>query len=1150
MLRVCVLGELQLELDGHPLALPSRRPARVLLAWLALHPGMHARSTVAGRLWPNVLDESARVSLRSALAALRVAIGPTANEALPATRSEIGLGGRPDVWVDLHEFDRLLSGRHAEAALELCRRELLAGLDEDWVLAARDAHRAREGEALGMLASASVAAGDHDSAIALARRRAGLDPFDESAHRELISVLAQAGDRGGALVAYQRLANRLGRELGVAPSGATRALAAGLRNQTDMPQQRRLPPAPSRHAEPPPLPARIAAAARSGPLLGRESELASLRELWARSGTEPRRLALVTGEPGIGKTRLVAEFAAELDPDRATVLYGVARAQALVPYEPFVDCLREVLWQLDELPLEATELAGLIPELAGRLDAQGKEPPRGTPSPSSRLRLFDAFATSLDAIAGGRPPLLILEDLHWAEAATIRLLVDLAGRTDGSPQMLIVTYRDTEIGARHPLTVGLAELHRALPVKLVSLHGIDTPAVAAMLGRAAVGGPALGSPRTLRDRTGGNPFFIEQLVKGEAVLGEQPGAGRPPAGVEHVIALRVAALGSGARAILGAGAVSGSEFELSLLTEVLELPVDAVLDVLDAAEGARLVAGEPGAPGRYAFVHAIVRETLAGALTAARRAHIHDLFAGILERRAETDPDRYLAAAANHALEAAAGHGDPERAVALAEQVARRAGAVLAYEDAAELLRRAAAVLERHQGPAGRRAELMCALGEALARAGSTDADATLRQADELAWAADRSDLIARVALAKGGTGVTILGADSNLVYELDRALDAVGQTHPALRARLLARLAIELAYEPDAGRRESVSAEALKIAGRLDDPAALGAALNARHVALWGPDHTEQRKELADEMLELAERASDRELALQARNWRIVDLLELGDGQAVRDELDAYAALAARARLPAYSWYLPMWRATLALIEGRIGEGVALSRRARDLGRRAGDRNADVFFAEQQLLRHCVEGRLRDLDPPAAGSEGLVAERSQRGPAWRAYHFTFAWVHAERGEIDQARREFEAALTDGFDILPRDVNWLDALGAAANAAVVLGDLERCHELRTLLTPYAERMIVNARGALHAGSVAYVLARLAAVCADNAAADELYQHASERDQHAGASAWVLRDLHHHSNLLGTIGQHKRANLLARRAAQLADAIASAGSRAR
>jgi DNA-binding SARP family transcriptional activator len=1141
MLRMYLLGELQLELDGHPLALPSRRPARALLAWLALHPGMHARSTVAGRLWPKVLDESARVSLRSALAALRAAIGPAADEALPATRSEIGLGRRSEVWVDAHEFDRLLSAQRAEAALELCRGELLAGLDEDWVLAARDAHRAREGEALGTLASAAAASGDHATAIALARRRAALDPFDEGAHRELISLLVQSGDRSGALVAYQRFAERLARELGVAPSPPTRALAAELRDGTYPAEERPWAPVPRGDEQPERLPARILAAARSGPLLGREPELAALRGAWVRSRPDSRQLVLVTGEPGIGKTRLVSEFAAGLDPERVAVLYGAARQEALVPYEPLIDCLREPLRQPRALPREATQLAGLIPELAAQLGVRREEPPLGEPSPGARLRLFDTFAATLDAIAGERRLVLILEDVHWAEAPTIGLLLHVASRSGGSPQTLVVTYRDTEIDGRHPLAAGLADLYRALPAHPIALGGLDTAAVASLLERAPAGGAALGDAGALRDRTGGNPFFIEQLLTGAAQLTEEYGA-PPPTGVEYVIAQRVAGLGSDAPAVLGVAAVSGSEFELSLLAEVLQLPVDAALDVLDAAVRARLVAEQPAEPGRYVFVHAIVRETLIGALTAARRARIHDLITGILEQRAHAEPDRYLAAAANHALEAAAGNGDPQRAAALAERAASRAGAVLAHEDAAELLRRAVAVIERHGGSPARRAELTCELGEALARAGATETGATLSAANELARAAGRSDLIARVALARGGTGVTILGSDANLVAELGHALDAVGHSHPALRARLLARLAIELAYEPDPARRESASAEALRIAGRVGDPAALAAALNARHVALWGPDHTEQRKELADEMLELAERAGDRELALQARNWRIVDLLELGDGEAVRDELDSYAALAADVRLPAYSWYVPMWRATLALLEGRTAEGAAMSLRAHHLGRQAGDRNADVFFAEQQLVRHLVEGRLADLDPPAAGVEGPVAERSQTGPAWRAYHFTFAWVHAERGELELGRQDFDAAFADGFASLPRDVNWLDAMGAAANAAVLLGDAERSSELRTLLEPYADRTIVNARGSLHAGSVAYVLARLAAAAGDNAAADQFYQHATERDQHAGAPAWVLRDLHHHSDFLRTTGQHERAHALARRADHLAGTI--------
>src|SRR5207253_11103548 len=157
-------------------------------------------------------------------------------------------------------------------------------------------------------------------------------------------------------------------------------------------------------------------------------------------------------------------------------------------------------------------------------------------------------------------------------------------------------------------------------------------------------------------------------------------------------------------------------------------------------------------------------------------------------------------------------------------------------------------------------------------------------------------------------------------------------------------------------------------------NPAALASALNARHVALWGPDHTERRLELANEMLERARHGHDNELALQARNWRVVDLFEIGDGPAVREEIDAYATVSADARLPAYAWYVPLWRATLALLEGRIPEGMDLARRAHDLGRQAGDANADVFFAEHQLLRLLVEDRVADVDPVALGVEDIVS--------------------------------------------------------------------------------------------------------------------------------------------------------------------------------
>jgi len=301
-----------------------------------------------------------------------------------------------------------------------------------------------------------------------------------------------------------------------------------------------------------------------------------------------------------------------------------------------------------------------------------------------------------------------------------------------------------------------------------------------------------------------------------------------PAFTAETVSRRVSALGSEARAVLDAGAVSGTE-----------------------------------------FVHAIVRDTLAGSLTATRRARLHELFAAALEQRAKSEPQRYLVALANHALEAATGAGDAWRAAELAERGAQRAGAVLAYEDAAALLRRAESALARRGDWLERQAELRCAQGEALQRAGlGDDARRVLAGASELARTVGRPDLIARAVLATGGASVTILGAEPELLGALEEALDAVGDADPGLRARVLARIAIQRAYDAAPERREAAAAEALALARHSDDPAALAAALSARHVVAWGPDGCEERMRLADEMLGLAERAGDRELALQARNW------------------------------------------------------------------------------------------------------------------------------------------------------------------------------------------------------------------------------------------------------------------------------------------
>jgi hypothetical protein len=321
----------------------------------------------------------------------------------------------------------------------------------------------------------------------------------------------------------------------------------------------------------------------------------------------------------------------------------------------------------------------------------------------------------------------------------------------------------------------------------------------------------------------------------------------------------------------------------------------------------------------------------------------------------------------------------------------------------------------------------------------------------------------------------------------------------------------VELAYDAEPERREAASREALTLARGGGSSRALAAALSARHVTLWGPEHTEERLALAREIAELGYRSGDLELALQGRNWCVADLLEAGDGAGVRAELDAYATLSAEVRLPAYAWWVPAWGATLALLEGRLAEGMELSARARELARRAGDPNAVVTTAQHALMRRVIEDRFDDVDPRAMGLERTVIERAESGPAWRAYRLTFAWIHAERGERDAARALLDGALDGGLEAVPRDANWLVAMHSATCACTLLGDVALAARIREALAPFADRMVIAARGGAHAGSVSYALARLSVTCGDLAAAERHFEEAIRRDGLAGAPVWVARD---------------------------------------
>jgi DNA-binding SARP family transcriptional activator len=1142
MLRVRLLGELTIEADEAVIDVPPGRPVRTLLGWLALHPGVHARSTVAGTLWPDVLEESARRSLRNALSVLRQSLPANAANAIIATRETVGLADEPQLRVDVQAFDQLATAGRAEEALELCRGELLAGLDDDWVLRARDEHRERRSRLLAALATAAQTAGDLERAVTYARRRAALDPLDEPAQRDLMLRLAVIGDRAGALASYEAFAERLRRELGVAPSAQTRALARELRDDPIRVAQplARASAAPVSGYDGPALPPRLDHARQRSELLGRAVELSRLQELWTRATRQgERRVVFVVGEPGIGKTRLAGELAALVDGTGAAVIYGRAEEDALCPYQPLVEGLRDALEGSRTVP---PELAPLLPKLA---DASGEAPQPlsddTTDVDAGRLRLFEAVADQLALVAGSRPLLLIVDDLHWADRPTLRLLSHLAARPDGPFSMVLGTYRETELSEDHPLVAMIAELRRDVPVEQLQLRGLSLTAIAELMERALERLPDPKMVRSLHEQTAGNPFFVEELVRS---LGQAGSASddrpRLPDGAAQVVAQRVGRLQPSTQALLTAGALIGPEFDLYLAAEVVGLPADAALDAVAQAVRANVVGTVEDGPGRYSFVHALARDALTAALNPGRRARLHALIAQTLQPRAEADPNRYLQLLAHHALEAAP-VGDPDAAVDVAQRAATRASDVYAHEDAAVLLQRALTVLEAVGATPRTRAEMLCTLGEALARAGSSSAaQEAFEQAAALARSVGDPRLLARTALGAHGIAVTIFEPDHQVVARLEEALVAIADADDAVRARLLARLTIELGYDPDSARRESASQEAVTRALASTDATALAAALGARHVALWGPQHAPARLRCADDMLTAAQQAGALELELQARNWRALDLLELGRGAELRAEVEQFATLASRARLPSYSWYVPMWRASLALMEGHIEQAMELARRAREMGQRAGDSNAEMCFIHHRFMRLMMDDRHSEALGEFYADDLAYATRKLNSPAGPTYRMTLAWLLSATGRYDEAREYFELIAADGFSTVPRDVNWLAGISSAADACLLLKDGAHALELRHLLEPFADRITVSARGAAFRGSASRLLAQLSAMLADNDAADAYYERARQLDEQLGAPVWVAHDLCHHGQFRLSLGDTPGGLQLLDQAADIAN----------
>jgi DNA-binding SARP family transcriptional activator/predicted ATPase len=910
-LRIGLLGHVAVEVNGTPFKLATPRKTLPVLAYLLLNRDAPiARDFLAYVMWPDDEEEPARTKLRMTLYDLARVLPPELEgRALIIDGDSVFL--RPDLhlWLDVEEFNRLIGDpQRTEDAVNLYRGDLLATLYDEWIFPERERHRNAFLAGLLQLVSQGRRQRNFAGGIARAQQILAIDPWREDVVRQVMALRCESGDRAGALAEYERFAKLLRLELNVAPMPETLTLRETIARGDVSDANAQLEPA----AAPPSLAHRATL-----PFVGRQTEMGQLVETWSRVARGRGACVFVGGEPGVGKSRLILEFAHTVEESGGRVLIGATGSPEATPYESVVDALRSALPLVASLKggMWLACIAELIPEIRTRVAGLPQVP--HIDAESERIRLFESLFRCFSGLAQPRPLLLVLEDLHWAQSGSITLLRSLLRRISGERIMIVATYRDDETPRPHPLHRLRSEARAAACAHSLSLRTLSLDDVHELTG-ALPEMPDLEAVNLLTV-SAGNPLFLTQFID-DLRHGERSA---PPASLEALVVARIGQLSEEARTAAEIAAFVGSRFSHDALRDVSGWDEATIGSALDELFDRRIVREATGRGlFEYAFSHQIFQEAIARAVPPERAAARHRRVARVLEELYADRASELSATIARH-YELA---GDGANAARSYLTAARRAIAVGALDEAHALSDRALALstdprtraeifLEREtiESRRGNRPAQESALAS-LKELATNLADPELHRLTllrEIEFAMSMTDLVKleaaigelRTLAPHGDAAWRLHIAEAKLAFSLGRLAEAHAAASRALAcgrasataagtAQALCFLAEVEAHRGNLSEAETLFDEAERAAADATDPVLEYFSLSSAFSIAYNRRDVERCMALGQRWLERATALADRPAEARARGRLGLALTATGTRYAEAREHFAYAAV------------------------------------------------------------------------------------------------------------------------------------------------------------------------------------------------------------------------------------------------------------------